>query len=75
MHGNRRKLEGKNQEGTSHAQNQAAKDGNENVVSPSYASPLPFTGKEGSEAHPPIRRVRGLSPPEQELGEMDFPLM
>jgi hypothetical protein len=73
--GESKKAGGKNQEGTSHAQNQAAKDGNENVVAPSYASPLPCTGKEGSEAHPPIRKVRGLSPPEQELEETSFPLM
>ena len=61
--------------GTSHAQNQAAKDGNESVVSPSSVSPLPCIGNEGSEAHPPIRKVRGLTPPEQELEEISFPLM
>ena len=43
---------GKEQEGTSHAQNQAAKDGSESVVSLSSVSLLSCTGNEGNEAHP-----------------------
>ncbi len=59
------------QEGTSHAQDQAGQehvvlpmsDGSDSVVSFSAASLLIPAGKEKNEAHPPIRRVRGLTPP------------
>ena len=53
---------GKEQEGTSHAQDQASTDGGENFVSLSSVSLLSCTDNEGNEAHPPIRKVRGLTP-------------
>jgi hypothetical protein len=39
-------------------------DGSDSVVSFSAASLLISAGKEENEAHPPIRRVRGLTPTE-----------
>jgi hypothetical protein len=54
----------KEREGTSHAQ--AAQVGSDSVVPFSVASLLPSTGKEGNEAHPPIRKVRGLTSPAPE---------
>ena len=66
---------GKEQEGTSHAQDQASADGGESFVSVSSVSLLSFTGNEGNEAHPPIRKVRGLTPPTQDWEEQDLPLM
>ncbi len=66
---------GKEQEGTSHAQVQAAAQERSNcIVSPLAAFLPPCTGKEGDEAHPPIRKVRGLTPPRQEESDGDFPL-
>ncbi len=53
---------GKEQEGTSHAQDQAAQERSDCVVPLPAASLLPCTGNEGNEAHPPIRKVRGLTP-------------
>lgn len=59
------------QEGTSHAQDQGKEvhvilqrpDGSDSVVPFSAVSlPIP-AGKEESEAHPPIRSVRGFTPP------------
>jgi hypothetical protein len=73
--GESKEADGKEQEGTSHAQDQAAKDGSENFVSLSSVSLLSCTDKEGNEAHPPIRKVRGLTPPIQDLEEQSFPLM
>jgi hypothetical protein len=66
---------GKEQEGTSHAQDQAAQERSVGVVPLSATSPLPCTGNEAMEAHPPIRKVRGLTPPRDEANEDDFPLM
>ncbi len=48
------------QEGTSHAQQP---NGNESVVSFSAASFSIPAGTEDDNAHPPIRKVRGLTPP------------
>jgi hypothetical protein len=62
----------KEQEGTSHAQDQAAQVGSDCVVSLSAAPLLPCTGNEGNEAHPPIRKVRGLTPPNQEAEGVNF---
>jgi hypothetical protein len=56
----------KEREGTSHAQDQAAQVRSDSVVPFSVAPLLPSTGKEGNEAHPPIRKVRGLTPPAPE---------
>ncbi len=56
----------KEQEGTSHAQDQAPQVGSDSVVSFSAAPLPPSTGKEKNETHPPIRAVRGLTPPNQE---------
>ncbi len=64
---------GKEQEGTSHAQDQAAQERSVGAVPLSAASPLPCTGNEAKEAHPPIRKVRGLTPPMEEAKEDDFP--
>jgi hypothetical protein len=59
------------QEGTSHAQNQEGQehvtlqkpDEGDSVVSfPVVSLPIP-AGKEENEVHPPIRKVRGLTPP------------
>jgi hypothetical protein len=41
---------------------------------PPAVSLLPCTGNGGNEAHPPIRKVRGLTPPMQEADEDNFPL-
>ncbi len=62
---------GKEQEGTSHAQDQTAQIGSDCVASLSAAPLLPCTGNEGNEAHPPIRRVRGLTPPPQMIDGED----
>ncbi len=59
----------KEQEGTSHAQDQAAQVGSDSVVSFSAVPLLPSTGKESNETHPPIRKIRGLAPPDQKAGE------
>ncbi len=59
----------KEQEGTSHAQDQAAQVGSDGVVSFSAAPLLPSIGKERNEAHLPIRKIRGLTPPDQKAGE------
>ncbi len=64
----------KEQEGTSHARDQAAQEGSDCVNFLSAASLLSCTGNEGNEAHPPIRKVRGLTPPVQESDEENFPL-
>jgi hypothetical protein len=52
----------KEQEGTSHAQDQTAQIESDGVVPLSSASLPPCRGNEGKETHPPIRRVRGLTP-------------
>ncbi len=62
----------KEQEGTSHAQDQAAQVGSDSVVSFSAAPLPPSTGKEKNEAHPPIRTVRGLTSPNQRRRERKF---
>ncbi len=61
----------KDQEGTSHTQDQEGQghvilqkpDGSDSVAFfPVVSLPIP-AGKEENEVHPPIRRVRGLTPP------------
>jgi hypothetical protein len=69
--GESREAGGKKQEGTSHAQDQAAQEKSVGIVPLSATSPLPCTGIEAMETHPPIRKVRGLTPPIEDV----YPLM